>query len=150
MIKNTTIEFTSSDNMEFKDLTDEVEKFVEESKIKNGNVLIYSTHTTLAICVNEKEKGIVADFKNLTDKLVPKNAYYQHNDLTKRTENLVCQSGASDCLNGHSHCTHLLMRNSETIPIIDGKIMLGMWQRIFAIELDCCRPRKVLVQVIGE
>jgi len=150
MIKSTTIEFTSSDNMEFRDLTDEVEKFVEESKIKNGQVLVYSTHTTLAICVNEKEKGIVADFKSLTDKLVPKNAYYQHNDLTKRTENLVCQSGASDCLNGHSHCTHLLMRNSETIPIIDGKMMLGMWQKIFAIELDCCRPRKVLVQVMGE
>ncbi|MDD4135599.1 MAG: secondary thiamine-phosphate synthase enzyme YjbQ [Candidatus Shapirobacteria bacterium] len=150
MIKNTTIEFTSKDGMEFRDLTDEVEKFVKESEIKNGNVLIYSTHTTLAICINEKEKGIVADFKNLTDKLIPKKAYYQHNDLTKRTENLVCQSGASDCLNGHSHCTHLLMRNSETIPIIDGKMMLGIWQRIFAIELDCCRRRKVLVQVMGE
>jgi len=150
MIKNTTIEFNSKDNMEFRDLTDEVEKFVEESNIKNGQVLIYSTHTTLAICVNEKEKGIVGDFKSLIDKLVPKNAYYQHNDLTKRTENLVCQSGASDCLNGHSHCTHLLMRNSETIPIIEGKMTLGMWQRIFAIELDCCRPRKVLVQVMGE
>jgi len=42
------------------------------------------------------------------------------------------------------------MRNSETIPIINGKMMLGMWQRIFAIELDCCRKRKVLVQVMGE
>jgi len=150
MIKNTKIEFTSSDNMEFRDLTNEVEKFVEESKIKNGQVLVYSTHTTLAICVNEKEKGIVNDFKNLMNRIIPKDAYYYHNDLTIRTENLVCQSGASDCLNGHSHCTHLLMRNSETIPIIDGKMMLGMWQKIFAIELDCCRPRKVLVQVIGE
>lgn len=74
MIKNTTIEFTSKDVMEFKDLTDEVEKFVKESEIKNGQVLIYSTHTTLAICINEKEKGIVADFKNLTDKLIPKKS----------------------------------------------------------------------------
>lgn len=150
MIKNTTIGFTSNDNMEFRDLTDEVEKFIEESKIKNGNVLIYSTHTTLAICVNEKEKGIVKDFKDLMNRIIPKDMYYCHNDLNIRTENLVCQSAASDCLNGHSHCTHLLMRNSETIPIIDGKMMLGIWQRIFAIELDCCRPRKVLVQVMGD
>jgi secondary thiamine-phosphate synthase enzyme len=150
MIKNNVIEFTTTDSMEFKDLTDEVEKIIKETKIQNGSVLIYSTHTTLAICVNEKEKGIVEDFKNLTEKLIPKNGYYEHNDLTKRTENLVCQSGASDCLNGHSHCTHLLMRNSETIPIIEGKMMLGTWQRIFAIELDCCRKRKVLVQVMGE
>jgi secondary thiamine-phosphate synthase enzyme len=150
MIKNMTIEYVSQENFEFKDLTDDVKKFVKEVKIKNGNVLVYSTHTTLAICINEKEKGIVSDFKKLMGKLIPKNDYYQHNDLSVRTENLVCQSAASDCLNGHSHCTHLLMRNSETVPIIDGKIMLGVWQRIFAIELDCCRPRKVLVQVMGD
>ncbi len=113
-------------------------------------MLIYSTHTTLAICVNEKEKGIVADFKNLINRIIPKDIYYCHNDLSIRTENLVCQSAASDCLNGHSHCTHLLMRNSETIPIVDGKMTLGMWQRIFAIELDCCRKRNIVVQVMGD
>ena len=150
MIKNTTIEFTSGTNMEFRDLTDEVKDFVKKTKIKNGQVLVYSTHTTLAICVNEKEKGIVKDFENLVNRIIPKDAYYFHNDLEVRTENLVCQSAASDCLNGHSHCTHLLMRNSETVPIIEGKLMLGTWQKIFAIELDCCRPRKVLVQVMGD
>ena len=150
MIKNTVIDFTSQKNMEFKDLTDEVAEFVKKTKIKNGQVLVYSTHTTLAICVNEKEKGIVKDFENLVNRIIPKDAYYFHNDLEVRTENLVCQSAASDCLNGHSHCTHLLMRNSETVPIIDGKLMLGTWQKIFAIELDCCRPRKVLVQVMGD
>ncbi|MDD2483068.1 MAG: secondary thiamine-phosphate synthase enzyme YjbQ [Candidatus Shapirobacteria bacterium] len=150
MIKNTTINFKSEEQLEFRDITDEVENFIKETKVKNGNVLVFSTHTTLAICINEKEKGIVKDFKNLINKLIPKDGYYCHNDLNIRTENLVCQSAASDCLNGHSHCTHLLMRNSETIPIVDGKMALGIWQRIFAIELDCCRNRKVIVQVIGE
>jgi len=150
MIKNSEINFKSQKPFEFKDITEEVEKMVSESKIKNGMVLVYSTHTTLAICVNEKEKGIVNDFEKLIGKLVPKNGYYQHNDLNLRTENLVCQSSASDCLNGHSHCTHLLMRNSESIPIIEGKMAMGIWQRIFAIELDCCRDRKVLLQVIGD
>ena len=150
MIINSKIEFESKEQLEFKDVTEEVEKIISESKIKNGNVLVFSTHTTLAICVNEKEKGIVIDFKNLINKLIPKDSYYCHNDLNIRTENLVCQSTASDCLNGHSHCTHLLMRNSETVPIFDGKMALGTWQRIFAIELDCCRKRKLLVQIMGE
>lgn len=150
MIKSTNITYKSEEYLEFRDITDEVEEFVSKTKIKNGSVLIYSTHTTLAVCVNEKEKGIVADFKNLVDRVIPKNIYYHHNDLNVRTENLVCQSSASDCLNGHSHCTHLLMRNSETIPIINRKMMLGMWQRIFAIELDCCRQRNLIVQIIGE
>ena len=150
MIKNFELSFESKEPFEFNDITDEVSNFVKKTKIKNGQVLVYSTHTTLAVCVNEKEKGIVVDFKNLINRIIPKNIYYQHNDLTIRTENLVCQSSSSDCLNGHSHCTHLLMRNSETIPIVDKKMMLGIWQRIFAIELDCERNRTVIVQIIGE
>jgi secondary thiamine-phosphate synthase enzyme len=150
MIKQKKIEYKSKDYLEFKDLTDEVEKFVAESKIKNGQVLIYSTHTTVAICINEKEAGIVKDFKSLLKKILPKDTYYCHNDLNIRTENLVCQSGASDCLNGHSHCTHLLMRNSETIPIMAGKMIFGPWQRVFAIELDCSRKRTLVVQIMGE
>jgi len=150
MIKQKSFEYKSEDYLEFKDLTDEVSKFIEQSEIKTGMVLVYSTHTTVAVCVNEKEKGITKDFKSLLKKMIPKENYYCHNDLTIRTENLVCQSGASDCLNGHSHCTHLLMRNSEVIPIENGKMMLGIWQRVFAIELDCCRERKIIFQIIGE
>lgn len=150
MVKQTKIKFKSKEYLEFRDLTDEVEGFVKKTKIKNGMVLIYSTHTTTAIAINEKESGIVKDFKNLIEKIVPKKNYYYHNDLTIRTENLVCQSGASDCLNGYSHCAHLLMRNSETIPVEDGKMIFGPWQRIFAIELDCSRGREIVVQVMGE
>ncbi|MPM23368.1 hypothetical protein SDC9_69840 [bioreactor metagenome] len=150
MIKLKTFEYKSKDYLEFKDLTDDVADFIKESEIKNGQVLVYSTHTTVAICVNEKETGITKDFKDLICRLIPKDNYYCHNDLTKRTENLVCQSGASDCLNGHSHCTHLLMRNSEVIPIENGKMIFGPWQKIFAIELDCSRSRKLVFQIIGE
>lgn len=150
MIKNIKFEYKSQEYLEFKDLTEDVEEFVKKSKIKNGQVLVYSMHTTLAICVNEKESGIVKDFRGLMGRLIPRDTYYCHNDLKIRTENLVCQSGASDCLNGHSHLTHLLMRNSETLPIIDGEIAFGPWQRIFAIELDCGRPREIIFQITGE
>ena len=54
------------------------------------------------------------------------------------------------CPNGHAHCQHLLLGTSENIPIIDGQLQFGRWQRIFLIELDMPRPREVLVQVIGE
>jgi secondary thiamine-phosphate synthase enzyme len=150
MIKQKFFEYKSKDYLEFKDLTDEVADFIKESKVKNGQVLVYSTHTSLAICVNEKETGITKDFKSLLEKLLPRDAYYHHNDLSIRTENLVCQSGPSDCLNGYSHCAQLLMRNSEVIPIENGKMIFGPWQKIFAIELDCARARKLVFQIIGE
>ncbi|PIP14834.1 secondary thiamine-phosphate synthase enzyme [Candidatus Roizmanbacteria bacterium CG22_combo_CG10-13_8_21_14_all_35_9] len=144
-----TIKLKSKKSLEFIDLTDLVKKFVFKSKIKNGSVSIYSKHTTMAVRINEKEKGIVEDFVSFIKKLLPKNAYYRHNDLTIRTENLVCEPGVSDCLNGHSHCLHLLLGSSEAIPIISGKLMLGIWQRIFAIELDCGRNREIIIQIIG-
>lgn len=150
MVKQKIFEYVSKEYLEFRDLTDEVNDFIKENGVKNGYVLVFSRHTTLAICINEKEAGIVKDFKKLITKLIPKDAYYCHNDLNIRTENLVCQSGPSDCLNGYSHCTHLLMRNSEMIPIIDGKMAFGPWQRVFGIELDCGRKREVVIQVSGE
>ena len=145
-----TIKLRSKKYLEFIDLTDLVKEFVSESKINNGSVLIYSKHTTMAIRINEKERGIVKDFVSFINKLLPKNAYYRHNDLTVRTENLVCDPGASDCMNGHSHCLHLLLGSSETIPINKSKLILGLFQRIFAIELDCGRNREVVIQIIGK
>lgn len=144
------LEYKSEKFLEFKDITVDIEKIVRSNKIMDGQVLIYSPHTTMSIKINEKEKGICNDFTKLMRKLIPKDEYYEHNDLTKRTENLVCEKGASDCMNGHSHCMHLLMNASETIPIIDGNLMLGCWQRIFAIELDCARKRKIIVQITGK
>ena len=134
MIRHKILKFKTEEYLEFRDLTEEIERFLKESGIKEGQVLVFSKHTTVAVCINEKEKGIVKDFKNLLKKILPKDGYYCHNDLKIRTENLVCQSGESDCLNGHSHCTQLMMRNSEAIPVIDGKMTLGVWQRILRLS----------------
>lgn len=136
--------------LHFLDITDDVQKVIQESTAMDGMVLIYSYHTTAAIRINEKERGLVKDFKALAKKIAPAGIYYHHNDLTIRTENLVCEKGASDCLNGHSHMLHLLMgATSETVPVTGGKLVLGTWQRIFLVELDVARKRNVLVKVLG-
>jgi secondary thiamine-phosphate synthase enzyme len=54
-----------------------------------------------------------------------------------------------ECPNGHAHCQHLFLPTSETIPILDGKLTLGQWQRIFLVELDRPKRRCVLVNVLG-
>lgn len=132
----------------FEDITERVEKEIAKSNVKNGIVVVYSTHTTAAIRINEDETGIRRDFAKRISKLVPKDAYYAHNDLDIRTENLAC--GGEECLNGHSHIQQMLMGGSETIPIKDGEMTLGQWQKIFLMELDHPRPRKVVVQIMGE
>ena len=56
-----------------------------------------------------------------------------------------------ECPNGHSHCQHLILGSSETVPVANGLLTLGQWQRIFVVELDESKltPREIVVQVMG-
>jgi len=149
IIKTTILSFDTPGAPEFIDMTDEVVKTVGESGVRNGTVTVYSKHTTAAIRINEWEAGIRHDFKELAKKMFPPHDYYRHNDMSVRTENIDCDDDRCD-KNGHSHQTHLFMGTSETVPIVDGKMTLGRWQRILFIELCSPRKREVVLQVLGE
>lgn len=131
---------------EFVDLTDEVRRIVAESGARQGQVTVFSRHTTAAIKINEAEPLLLEDMRDFLRRIAPPDAAYRHNDFDVRTVNM-CEG---ECANGHAHCQHLLLSTSETIPIVDGEVALGMWQRIFLVELDRPRPRQVLIQVMGE
>ncbi len=138
-------EFQTKDAPEFTDLTATVSDFVARSGVTAGQVLVYSKHTTAAIKINENEPLLLKDVANFLDRAAPKGAYYGHNDFAIRTVNMH----EDECPNGHSHCQHLILGSSETVPVIGGKIALGQWQRIFLIELDRPITRQVVVQVMG-
>ncbi len=130
---------------EFIDLTAEVMRVVAQSGVRTGQVTVFSRHTTAAIKINEAEPLLLADMRDFLSRIAPPDALYRHNDFDVRTVNM-CEG---ECANGHAHCQHLLLSTSETIPVVDGQLMLGIWQRIFLVELDRARPRQVVVQVVG-
>ena len=134
---------------QFTDVTDDVRDLVSRSGIQNGMAVVYSPHTTCAILINERESGFIRDFDDLIGSLVPLEAPYRHDDLEARTENL--EDDPHDVPNGHAHCRQALVgSSSETIPVVDGSLMIGHWQRVFFVELDRARDRRVLIQVMGE
>ena len=130
---------------EFIDITEDVRGIVDRSGLRDGFAVVFSRHTTAAIRINENEPLLIDDMKAMLARFAPSGIYYRHNDMTVRTENLT----ENEDLNGHSHCQHLLMGASETVPCVDGELLLGRWQRIFLVELDCGREREVVVQVLG-
>ena len=132
---------------EFIDITDRVLTQVRESGARDGLVCVYSMHTTAAIKINEHEPLLIKDMEEFLCRMAAPEAYYRHNDFTIRTVNMT----EDECPNGHAHCQQLLMSTSETLPLIDGVLQLGQWQRIFLIELDGTRPRtrEVLVTVVA-
>jgi secondary thiamine-phosphate synthase enzyme len=135
---------------EFIDVTDDVRGVVERSAVENGMALVYSPHTTCSVVINEPERGFFADFGDVLEALVPREGpYYRHDDLAIRTEGL--EDDPHEIPNGHSHCRAALIGSaSQTIPIIEGELMLGRYQKVFFCELDRVRPRKVYIQVMGE
>ena len=140
------IKVVSQKAPEFIDITDPVQKYVAQSNVKNGFVVVFSTHTTASIKINENEPLLIQDMEQFLERIAPRNGHYKHNDFTIRTVNM----NEDECPNGHAHCQHLLLGNSETMPIIDGVLQYGKYQSIFLIELDRPRPREVMVQVLGE
>lgn len=143
-----TLHVKSTTAPEFIDITDQVIDSVQESQVQNGLVVVFSRHTTAAIAIQENEPLLLEDLASMLERSAPRNAHYRHNDFSVRTVHMH----ENECPNGHSHCQHLTLGTSETIPIVDGKPALGTWQRVFMIELDDQAPvpqREVLVQVMG-
>jgi secondary thiamine-phosphate synthase enzyme len=130
------------------DITDDVQEAVRQSGIHDGICSVYSPHTTCQVRVNEFERGFLEDFAVLLRRLVPSEHYYAHDDWDRRTEN-VCEEDM-EVGNGHAHCMSMLLGPAgESIPVHDGELALGQWQRVLFLELDRARDRRWLVQVVG-
>jgi secondary thiamine-phosphate synthase enzyme len=143
---NKIFEHQTKKEFDFIDITDEIKKFINECPIKNGLVNIQTLHTTAPLLLNENEPLLIEDIKKNLAGTAAKNLEYKHNDFTIRTVNM-CDG---ECRNGHSHCQAIHLPSTITMNLIEGNLQLGQWQRIFQIELDHARPRKVQVMIIGE
>lgn len=130
---------------EFIDVTEVVAEMLEDSGLDSGIAVVISQHTTASIKLNENEPELLRDMEAFLCGIAPPDQYYRHNDFTIRTTNVE----EDECPNAHSHCQHLLLNASESIPVANGRLLLGRWQRIFLVELDRPRPRTVIVSFIG-
>lgn len=139
------INLESKNQIEFFDITDEVQEIIAQSKVREGNVLVFVPHTTMGVIINHNEPMLIQDFIRVLYKLTPMDDRYSHDlfELTKSSKS----DGRS---NGHSHCKSFLVGLSQTIPIEKGKLLLDVHkQSIFAVEFDGSRKRDVVVQVMG-
>ncbi|MXY78585.1 MAG: YjbQ family protein [Chloroflexi bacterium] len=139
------LEYVTEPGPSFRDITEDVQRVVDASGMRFGQVTIFSMHTTAAIRLQEHEPLLLEDLKDLLRRMAPPDRYYRHNDFSIRTVNMH----PNEPENGHSHCQHLLLSTSETVPLVDGGLHLGEWQSIFLVELDDSRRRRVAINIIG-
>jgi secondary thiamine-phosphate synthase enzyme len=119
-------------------ITDRVSEIVKNSKIKEGICLVFVAHSTCAITTIEYEEGAMKDLKRALEIVAPMNTNYEH-----------CKKWG-DC-NGYAHIRAALMKPCLTIPIEDGKLVLGQWQQLILIDFDNRpREREIIVKIIKQ
>lgn len=138
------IQLQTTTQIEFIEITQKVEEVIDASGIREGQVLIFSGHTTSSIVINHNESMLIQDFMRTLYRLIPVSDRYSH-DLFE-----LSRANTSDGRsNGHSHCKAIFLGASQTVPIEKGKMDLSEKQAIFYVEMDGARKRDYIVQVIG-
>lgn len=116
---------------EFINITNLVQKSVNESKIKNGTALIFSPHTTAGITINENaDPDVIRDILVALDKIFPKIGDYRHMEG-----------------NSHAHLKTSYTGSNTTVIVENGRLKLGVWQGIYFCEFDGPRNRKVYIKI---
>ncbi|MEC4814353.1 MAG: secondary thiamine-phosphate synthase enzyme YjbQ [Scytonema sp. PMC 1069.18] len=144
-IFNKIIEIETHQGINIHNITPEIESILASTPIQNGQILIFSRHTTTALAINEFEERLLEDVKVYLQKLAPESERYLHNDLHLRPNIPL-----DEPMNAHSHLMAMTLSTSELIPVMDGKLALGTYQSILLFELDGPRKRTVFCQIAGE
>ncbi len=139
------LRFESSRATEFVDLTRRIRDEVQQSGLRTGRIHLQSLHTTLGLAINENEPLLLRDFQHLLERLAPGDVGYEHDDFARRYEIAV-----DEPVNGHAHCRQLLLTGFATLLVEEGKLVLGRWQSVFAVELDGPRHRELAMQLDGD
>ncbi len=124
----TEITVKSSKKIQAIDITSEVEKIAREKAGKeNGVVHIFVPHCTVAIFVNEFEPKICEDYEKLATLLQMEK--WKHDNADNKT---------------YAHLANVIFGSSACIPVENGKLILGTWQKVILMELDGPKTRKVI------
>ena len=127
-----TIQIRTSRRAQLLDITDQVAKVVESSRVADGVCHVFVEHTTAGVTINEgADPDVAHDIETELGKLIRKESGYRHAE------------GNSD-----SHIKTVLVGASTTAPVQGGKLGLGTWQAIFLCEWDGPRTRMVQVAVV--
>jgi secondary thiamine-phosphate synthase enzyme len=138
LVHQENIQLLTDGHCHMHDITNSVQEVVAHSSISTGIVHLFNVGSTAALGAIEFEPGLERDLPELLDRLVPPSRDYGHER--------AWHDG-----NGHSHLQATLLGPSLTVPVSNGRLVLGTWQQLFHLECDVKpRNRTVVVTVIGE
>lgn len=129
------VTISTSRQFQLVDVTRDVEEIIKRSGIKDGVCLVFAPHATGAIVVNENEMGLLDDITTFIRELTKSDREWKHDRIDD---------------NAHAHIGSAVIGSERMFPVIGGKLVRGVWQNIFFVEMDGPRPhRNIVVMVLG-
>ena len=127
------ISVKTDEKRQFVDITSDVEDVVSQLKIDEGIAIIFVKHTTCALMISEIEDALERDILKYFEKEGPKGPFSHSHGGQSHTP---------------SHILSVTIGQSVSIPIKDGRMLLGTWQRICLAEFDGPREREIIIQTL--
>jgi secondary thiamine-phosphate synthase enzyme len=130
--------FNIGKRVDFINITNDVQKAVAESGVKEGIVLVNAMHITASVFINDNEPGLLSDYARWLEELAPHEPLplYRHN-----------RTGED---NGDAHLKRQIMGREVVVAITEGELDFGPWEQIFYGEFDGMRRKRALIKIIGE
>ncbi|MFB3918075.1 MAG: secondary thiamine-phosphate synthase enzyme YjbQ [Terriglobales bacterium] len=128
--------FHTKRRREYVHITPQVEAAVSKSGVREGMALVSAMHITAGIYVNDNEPGLIKDIDQWLEELAPAKPDYHHHHTGED--------------NADAHLKSMLVHHEVIVPITNGRLDLGTWQRIFYAEFDGQRSKRVIIKIMGE
>lgn len=137
MISGKTVAVQTKGFSDVIDITGLVEEAIKESGMQNGLVSVTAEGSTASVTTMEYEPALVADMKELLNRIVPETIKSRHSE-----------TWGDD--NGFSHMRASLMGPGICLPVESGRLLAGTWQQIVVIDHDNRpRQRRIRIQLVG-
>ena len=130
--------FNIPDRRGYINITNEVQSFIDECKVKEGFCLVNAMHITASVYINDNENGLIQDYDDWLEKLAP------HEPINQYRHNRTMED------NGDAHLKRQIMGREIVAAITKGQLDFGPWEQIFYAEFDGRRKKRVLIKIIGE
>ena len=138
MVITKTISLQTKGECDIVDITSLVQRQLSGAGVKDGTVTVFITGSTAGVTTIENEPGLISDFKDMWERVAPRNSEYRHDRAWGEG-------------NGYSHVRASLLGASAVIPFNDNRLSLGTWQQLVVVDFDNRpRSRQVLLQIMGE
>jgi secondary thiamine-phosphate synthase enzyme len=129
------VTITTPERYEIRDITDVVERVNQQARLWDGYILVSTMHITSSIFVNDRESGLWQDIMQWLEELAPRKLDYEHH-----------RTGED---NADAHLKRMLLGHQVLVPVTEGRLDLGRWERVHYGEFDGRRPKRILLKALG-